>query len=256
MESQKRSRSDDNDNDTSVSKKFPRIATPIRSETKEAVKRLLSEREKKAQRVEIKKFDEIQILEELKKRIAKIDENLHCEVEIISGHPSSAVLCVFPSREKSFNDTIGSFQPVRYLFAPSGHYKFQVFIHRTIAEGKIDIESFAELNALLDKLRKTSGYQMCPGIKDFDEILEDVRMQPATVKEELWPWRNVGAKSCKLWHKPRDCFVQRDEAERELDGVCSNCKQVRRKLKIVQAKRKDLVDSAKARRQEASSKLI
>ena len=131
-----------------------------------------------------------------------------------------------------------------------------VFIHRTIAEGKIDIESFVELNALLDKLRKTSGYQMCPGIKDFDEILEDVRMQPATVKEELWPWRHVGAKSCKLWHKPRDCFVQRDEAERELDGVCSNCKQVRRKLKIVQAKRKDLVDSAKARRQEASSKVI
>ncbi|XP_073239015.1 uncharacterized protein [Porites lutea] len=255
MESQKRQRSDDNDNDTSVSKKFPRIATPIRSETKEAVKRLLSERKKKAERVEIKKFDEIQILEELKKRIAKIDENLHGEVEIISGHSSSAVLCVFPSKEKSFNDTIGSFQPVRYLFTPSGHYKFQVFIHRTIAEGKIDIESFAELSALLDKLRKTSGYQMCPGIKDFDEILEDVRMQPATVKEEVWPWRHVGAKSCKLWHKPRDCFVQRDEAEGELDGVCSDCKKVRRKLKILQAKRKDLVDSAKARRQDASSKV-
>ena len=252
MESQKRPRSDDNDNDTSVSKKFPLIAIPIRSETKEAVKCLLSERKKKAERVEIKKFDEIQILEELKKRIAKIDENLHCEVEIISGHPSSAVLSVFPSREKSFNDTIGSFQPVRYLFAPSGHYKFQVFIHRTIAEGKIDIESFAELNALLDKLRKTSGYQMCPGIKDFDEILEDVRMQPATVKEELWPWRHVGAKSCKLWHKPRDCFVQRDEAERELDGVCSNCKQVRRKLKIVQAKRKDQVLCVHALRERGS----
>ena len=102
------------------------------------------------------------------------------------------------------------------------------------------------------KLEKTSGYQMCPEIKDFDEILEDVRMQPATVKEELWPWRQVGAKSCKLWHKPRDCFVQRDEAQRELDGVCSNCKQVRRQLKIVQA----LVDSAKARCQEASSKVI
>ena len=77
MESQKWQRSDDNDNDTSVSKKFPGIATPIRSETKEAVKRLLSERKKKAERVEIKKFDEIQILEELKKRIAKIDEDLH-----------------------------------------------------------------------------------------------------------------------------------------------------------------------------------
>ena len=56
-----------------------------------------------------------------------------------------------------------------------------VFIHRTIAEGKIDIESFVELNALLDKLRKTSGYQMCPGIKDFDEILEDKSTQTDTV---------------------------------------------------------------------------
>ena len=80
----------------------------------------------------MKKFDEIQFLEELKKRTAKMDENLHCEVEIISGHPSSAVLCDFPSREKSFSDTIGSFHPVRYLFTPSGHYKFQVFVHRTI----------------------------------------------------------------------------------------------------------------------------
>ena len=164
MESQKRPRSEHNA--TSVSKTFPRIAIPIHSETKEAVKLLLSDRKKKAERVEMKKFDEITFLEELKKRIAKIDENLHCEVEIISGHPSSAVLCVFPSREKSFNDTIGRFQPVRYLFTPSGHYKFQVFIHRTIAEGKIDIESFAELSALLDKIRKMSRYQMCPGIKD------------------------------------------------------------------------------------------
>ena len=115
MESQKRPRSEHND--TLVSKTFPPIAIPIRSETKEAVKLLLSERKKKAERVEMKKFDEIQFLEELKKRIAKIrvnsakiDENLHCEVEIISGHPSSAVLCVFPSREKSFNDTIGLLQ--------------------------------------------------------------------------------------------------------------------------------------------------
>ena len=39
-------------------------------------------------------------------------------------------------------------------------------------------------------------------------------------------------------------------------NVCGNCKQVRPQLKIVQAKKKDLVDSAKARRQEASSKVI
>ena len=68
MESQKRPRSEQND--TSVSKTFPRIAIPIHSETKEAVKLLLSEGKKKSERVEMKKFDEIQFLEELKKRIA------------------------------------------------------------------------------------------------------------------------------------------------------------------------------------------
>ena len=47
--------------------------------------------------------------------------------------------------------------------------------------------------------------------------------------------------------------MQRDEAERELGGVCGNYKQVRLQLKVVQAKKKD---SAKARRQEASSKVI
>ena len=124
-----------------------RIVVPSASETKEAVKLLLSDRKKKAERVEMKKFDEIQFLEELKKRITMIDENLHCEVEIISGHPSSAVLCVFPSREKSFNDTIGRFQPVRYLFTPSGHYKFQVFIARP--RGSYTLARFFSTSLLL-----------------------------------------------------------------------------------------------------------
>ena len=38
--------------------------------------------------------------------------------------------------------------------------------------------------------------------------------------------------------------------------VVNKGKQVRPQLKTVQAKKKDLVDSAKARRQEASSKVI
>ena len=67
MESQKRPRSEHND--TSVSKTIPRISLPIHSETKEAVKLLLSEGKKKTERVEMKKFDEIPFLEELKKRI-------------------------------------------------------------------------------------------------------------------------------------------------------------------------------------------
>ena len=50
----------------------------------------------------MKKFDEIQFLEELKKRIAKIDENLHCEVEIII---QAAQYCVFFHPERRVSTT-------------------------------------------------------------------------------------------------------------------------------------------------------
>ena len=106
---------------------------------------------KKAERVEMKNFDEIKFLEELKTRRSTRTYIARWKLSVAK---QRSIMCF--SREKSFNHTIGTFQPVRYLFTLSGHYKFQVFIHRAIAEGKIDIESFAELSALLDKVRKTS----------------------------------------------------------------------------------------------------
>ena len=54
----------------------------------------------------MKKFEEIQFLEELKKRIVKIDENLHCEVEImISVVIQAAQCCVFFHPERRVSTT-------------------------------------------------------------------------------------------------------------------------------------------------------
>ena len=199
---------------------------------------------------------EVQILEDLKRRIqCEVDESLHCEVEVITGHSSSAVLSVFPTKEKKFDDRLSSFQPVRYIFTPSGQYKFQVFIHKTVEEGDIDIQSSSELRSCLQKLRKSSGYVLCPGIQDYLDISCDLRVKSTKIKEQTWPWKHVAARQCKLWHKPRASYTEDDQSEKEAE-VCSECKLARRQLKVVQERRKELDESARTKRQDASSKVI
>ena len=90
----------------------------------------------------------------------------------------------------------------------SSHYKFQVLIHRTVNEGEVDLKSSAELSCLLEKIRKSSGYVLCPGLIDHDNIVKDVRVKLANVNEEVWPWQLVAAVKCKLsGHKPRNLLV-------------------------------------------------
>ena len=85
-------------------------------------------------------------------------------------------LCVFPSKAKNYREDIGSYQPVRLLFSPSGDYKFQVFIHRTLSDGKIDLEDTVAVERVIETLRVQSGFVMCPGIGDYDAIFSDIRM--------------------------------------------------------------------------------
>ena len=122
-----------------VAKRSPRLAI-------KALKTVLSKRCKQAEELshentlaELNKSSKVQILKELETSISHFDGSLHCELEAISGHQSSAALSVYPQKEKSYRKDLGSFQPVRLLFSPSGHYKFQIFIYRTLEEGKIDL---------------------------------------------------------------------------------------------------------------------
>ena len=100
----------------------------------------------------------MQILKELETSISHLDGSLHCELEEISGHQSSAALCVYPEKEKSYRKDLGSFQPVRLLFSPSGHYKFQVFIYRTLEEGNIDLSGKVAVRRVVEKIRVNSGF--------------------------------------------------------------------------------------------------
>ncbi|KAL9976258.1 hypothetical protein ACROYT_G013538 [Oculina patagonica] len=100
---------------------------------------------------------------------------------------------VFTAMEKCYREIIGSFRPVRVLFTPTGHYKFQVFVYKTLEEGDIDLSDNKAVERVICKLRANSGFVMCPGIVDYDAIDADIRIQTSIVKLEEWPWRHVGA---------------------------------------------------------------
>jgi len=74
-------------------------------------------------------------------------------LEAITGHKSSLVLSVYLRKEKSYTEQLGSFQPVRLLFSPTGHYKFQDFIYHTLEEETIDLRDKAAVKSVIDKLR-------------------------------------------------------------------------------------------------------
>ena len=237
---------------------------PVRKSLRLAIKALksvLSKRCKQAEErsyentlAELNKSSEVQILKELETSISHLDGSLQCELEAISGHQSTAALSVYPQKEKSYRKDLGSFQPVRLLFSPSGHYKFQVFIYRTLEEGKIDLRDKVAVERVVEKIRLNSGFAMCPGIVDYDAIISDIRIQPSNVKEEIWPWRHVSAIKCKLWHKPRKQQLSEGMPESVAD-VCGECKLVRRKMLVLRDKRKSLDENDRLQRQQASSKV-
>lgn len=246
---------------TSGGIRSPRIAkrlSAVKTSTVEALSSMLSRKRKQTEEASHYKFledlqasSEVQTLKDLESNISQIDNSLHCELEMISGHYSTAVPSVFPCKGKSYSEDLGSYQPVCLLFSPSGHYKFQVFIHRTVQEGKINLR---DVEHVVENLKVNSGYVMRNGIVDYDDIIKDIRIQPLNVKE-VWPWRYIGAIKCKLWHKPRKQVSSEEMAEAVLETMCVECKLVRRKMLVVREKRKSLNKESRVEKQQASSKV-
>lgn len=73
--------------------------------------------------------------------------------------------------EKIFNEHLGTYQPVRLLFSPTSQYKLQVFIHKTVHDGQVDLNDQLSVERVIEDLRPNSGFVMCPRIADYDAIL-------------------------------------------------------------------------------------
>lgn len=255
--------------DTSVSVQSPVQKAPRRSPQPrrsprlalKALRGVLVKRQKQAKdRLQEKaiedlhKSKEVTTLKGLEECISSLNSSLHCDLEAITGHQSSVVLSVYPRKEKSYTEQLGSFQPVRLLFSPTGHYKFQVFIYQTLEEGTIDLRDKAAVKTVIDKLRVESGFVMCPGLADYDAIMSDIRFQPSNVKVEHWPWRRASAVKCKLWHKPRK---QQSSEQEEMpdENMCGECRFVRRRMLVLRQNRNSMDENERLQRQQASSKV-
>ena len=153
-----------------ATRRSPRLAIKSLKTLLSKRRNQVEERSREKAPEELNKSNEI-ILNELETNITHIDGSLHCELESITGHRSSAALSVYPKKGKNYRKDLGSYQPVRLLFSPSRNYKFQVFIYKTLEEGKIDLKDKASVEHVLGKILVNSGFVMCPGIVDYDAII-------------------------------------------------------------------------------------
>ena len=225
-------------------RRSPRIAV-------KALKGLLEKKQKKAKELTQEQYlrvlrasKEAQILKKLGEEVNQLDTSLHSEMEAISGNHQSAAVSIYPRKEKTFSQELGTYHPVRLLFCPSGHYKLQVFIHKTVDEGQIDLNDRLSVERVIEVLRPDSGFVMCPGISDYDAIFADIRIQPSNVKEEFWPWRHMSARKSKLWHKPR-----KPDLADEMCDICCELRLARRQMLVVCDRRKSLLEEERIERQ-------
>ena len=99
---------------------------------------------------DLHKSNEVTTLIGLEECISSLDSFLHCDLKAITGHKSCVVVSFYPRKGKSYTEQLGNFQPVRLLFGPTGHYKFQFFINQTFEEGTIDLRDKAAVKSMID----------------------------------------------------------------------------------------------------------
>ncbi|PFX12899.1 hypothetical protein AWC38_SpisGene23076 [Stylophora pistillata] len=80
-----------------------------------ALKGLLEKTQKKAKELpqerylrELRTSKEVQILKKLEEEVYQLDASLHYEIEAISGHHQTAALSVYPRKEKTFSEKLGT----------------------------------------------------------------------------------------------------------------------------------------------------
>ena len=117
--------------DNKAARRSPRLAI-------KSLKNLLSKRRNQVEEhsrekalEELNKSSEVQILKELETNIKLIDGSLHCELESISGHCSSAALSVYPKKEKSYRKTLEATNRSGYYSVPpeATDFKFLFIKH-------------------------------------------------------------------------------------------------------------------------------
>ena len=92
-----------------------------------------------------------------------------------------------------------------------------------------------EMKALLDSLLPSSGYTLCPGIRDYQSQYGTIiRFQSKNLREWSLPFRRFDSVNCIMWHRPVNQQLCHDQSPR-LD-CCSNCKTLIRHLTALKKK--------------------
>lgn len=95
-------------------------------------------------------------------------------------------------------------------------YKWQVFL-KTVCEGTFN---YAEVITYLQQLVHTSGYAICPGIREYPSV---IRFKTKHLREWGTPFSRLDSDSCLLWHVPNNLRYPTGDPLRD---ACVECRKL------------------------------
>ena len=117
----------------------------------------------------------------------------------------------------------GPMKPARMIFDSEGEYSFEVLLKKIqTGSWRTSEPPHKVISGILDTLLPSSGYVLCPGIRDYDsQYGEFIRFKSKNMKIWMEPIQRHDSTEYLLWHKPSNTRIASNSL---LSNVCANCK--------------------------------
>ena len=126
-------------------------------------------------------------------------------------------------------------KPARIVFDGKGDYSFEVLL-KSIQTGswKASEAPHREVSGILDTLLASSGYVLCPGIRDYDsQYGESIQFKSKNLRIWKESIERHDSTECLLWHKPSNTRIASNSL---LYNVCTSCKRLVQRLNTIKTR--------------------
>ena len=142
---------------------------------------------------------------------------------------------VWSAKYSRIGGNTGPLKPARMIFDSEGEYSFEVLLKKIqTGSWRASEPPHKVISGILDTLLPSSGYVLCPGIRDYEsQYGEFIRFKSKNMRIWMEPIQRHDSTECSLWHKPGNT---RSASNSLLSDVCANCKRLVHDLNAIKTR--------------------
>ena len=179
--------------------------------------------------------EELKTLDDCRKFVEKCYPMLEVEDAHIADQDGGRWVIVCSAKYSRIEGSAGPLKAARMIFASDGDYSFEVLL-KGILKGswKGSEAPHKEISSILDTLLASSGFLVCPGIRDYEsQYSEAIRFRSKNLRIWMEPFPRHDSIECLLWHKPINTRITSDSL---FYNLCTNCKSLINDLNTIKAR--------------------